>query len=281
MNLSDIKNRFSRQPQNRADPAHAFGSEEQLMEEFMRQNYVPPQPGSRAGAVLSGLRDRLASAVRHPRVDAPVYSADTYAQESAPDLGWEAAFSPQEEPAEPEERTPTAQERFESFRQTVYASPTPRQAPGYGAYPQSGYYQAPGGAPVYEEIRLRGNARRDNALPKAVYEDLTYPQRRQPAPDAPPYDAPYEAPETASYADGSQPYGEEAFFDPQLPYGEAPRPDPFGYPGEGFAPGQFTAPVPPQAPAAKGGDWKYFFWSGSIVAGAALTFFSFIYACLI
>ena len=78
---------FTRNGKNtgNADPARAFGSEEQLMAEFSRQDFVRPQQKS---GVMSGIRERLSSlTARSHETDAPVYSADTYSDENAPDLG--------------------------------------------------------------------------------------------------------------------------------------------------------------------------------------------------
>lgn len=121
MNLGDLKNRFSRQQPPSADPAHAYGSEAEIMAEFRQQEYAQPAP--QRGGVLSSLRERLA-AERPPRENnAPTYSADTYYQEEAPDLGWEDAFAP------PEETAPamSAQERFDAFRSEVYSAPARQQ----------------------------------------------------------------------------------------------------------------------------------------------------------
>ena len=114
---------FSRQQNTGADPAHAFGSQEQIMEEFQRQSYVPPESvPHRAAAVLSSLRERIARPQRQYETDAPTYSAETYDQPAAPDLGWDAAFDPDARQAEAAPPAPSAQERFQAFP----ASPPPR-----------------------------------------------------------------------------------------------------------------------------------------------------------
>ena len=135
---------FSRQQNNGADPAHAFGSQEQIMAEFQRQAYVPPETAPRRtpGAVLSSLRERFAPQKQY-ETDAPVYSSETYDQPAAPDLGWDAAFDPNARTAEQPAPAPSAQDRFEAFRNTVYSSPYPRQA--FGAYRSDG-------SPLYEEL---------------------------------------------------------------------------------------------------------------------------------
>lgn len=296
MQLRDIKNRFSRQP-DRADPARAFGSEQQLMEEFRRQNYVPPQPATRAGRVLSGLKERIAAA-RQPLPEAPVYSAETYGQESAPDLGWEAAFAPRETPEAPprEAPKPSAGERFEAFRRTVYATPQQPQTSNYGAFPPGAYYrQAP--APVYQEIRLQSGPRRPNNLAKPVYEDISFNRPRAQAPRGP-ETAPVQAPAgeplrsestftqaAAAVATAERPAPETA-----PPRTDAAPQDGFAYDGSvpepdagSFAQEDRGMPEPPPAPApvARVLDWQYYFWSGSIVAGGALTLFGLIYACFL
>ena len=66
---------------------------------------------------------------------------------------------------------------------------------------------------------------------------------------------------------------------------EAPPVEDAFYP-EGPQPGQEYGPqqpVPSAAPRQQGAlasDFQYFFWSMSILTGAALTLFSFIYACI-
>lgn len=306
MQFRNIKNRFSRQA-DRADPARAFGSEQQLMEEFQRQNYIPPQPATRAGRMLSSLKERVAA--RQPLPEAPVYSAETYNRESAPDLGWDAAFSPREDvPPQPERHTPTPGERFEAFRREVYAVPRQPPPPNYGAFPPGAYYrQAP--APVYQEISLRSGPRRPNNLAKPVYEDISFHRPRSqsprgpesvsvqspPMPESVPVQtagtdnplrsdslfaqaaaavaaAPPPAPETAPLQTGD---ASQDGFD----YDESiPEPD-----ADSFARGAQEVPEPPTAPAqvARMKDWQYYFWSGSIVAGGLLTLFGFVYACFL
>ena len=57
---------FTRNGKNtgNADPARAFGSEEQLMAEFSRQDFVRPQQKS---GVMSGIRERLSSLTARKR----------------------------------------------------------------------------------------------------------------------------------------------------------------------------------------------------------------------
>ena len=158
MDLSKIKKGlFTRQQPGNADPAHAFGSQEQIMAEFQRQQYIPPQEpprsaSERAGAALSSLRNRLARPPRQYDTAAPTYSPDTYDQPAAPDLGWDAAFEPDAAQPEPAPAAPSAQERFEAFRSTVYSSPYPRQA--YGSYRKDG-------TPLFEELSFTAPPRRE------------------------------------------------------------------------------------------------------------------------
>ena len=261
----------SRQQNNGADPAHAFGSQAQIMEEFQRQNYVPPESAPRraaekAGAVLSSLRERIARPQRTYETDAPVYSAETYDQPAAPDLGWDAAFDPDAAQAEP---APSAQDRFEAFRSTVYSSPYPRQA--YGSYRKDGTplfeelsftapprREAPPPQPMYEEISFTAPPQSANTYQKPVYEELDLTGRRQaPTPQTP--DAPGAEEGFPQPADG-------AYYPPQ--------------PGQEYGPQQPMPAAAPRQQAALASDFQYYFWSMSILAGAALTLFSFIYACM-
>ena len=249
MSLLNRKSRFSRPQPGNADPAHAFGSEEQLMAEFQRQEYV--QPPQKTGSMLSGIRARLASrAVRPHETDAPVYSAETYARESAPDLGWEAAFDP-EAARDPEPQTsaePSAAERFEQFRQTVYSSPIRP-------------------SPIYEEISLSASPPRERTADRAVYEEISFGQQPpQPRPRA-------AAPIYEDLTPGPRP----------APKAEAPgtSPDASPYPPAGQeAPGAYSPPQAPLPTVNKASDLQYAFWSGSILAGVALTLFAFVYACV-
>ena len=255
MNLGTaLKSKLVRQQPGNADPAHAYGSEEQLMAEFQRQEYV--QPVRRPG-VLSGIRERLSgSPARSYETDAPVYSADSYSRESAPDLGWEAAFDPEAaaRPAQSYETTPreapeaaSAAERFEQFRQTVYSSPVRP-------------------APVYEEITFGEQPRRENRYSQPVYEEITFGGQTRRAPAAAP------APIYEDLTPGPRPTAAETG-----PYGGAEPPrEPSS---AGPAPGPYEPSPAPQR-AARGSDLPYAFWSGSIVAGVALTLFAFVYACV-
>ena len=269
----NIKNRlFSRQQPGNADPAHAFGSQEQLMAEFRNQQYVqPPQEAPRtaaeiAGAALASLRDRFVRPAREYDTGAPTYSADTYDQPSAPDLGWAAAFDPgavrQESPAAPP--APTAQQRFETFRDTVYSSPLPRQyGQPYAGRPAPVYEEisftapprreAPVSRPAYEELRFTAPPQRENNYQKPVYEELDLTGNR--SRPAPAQSVPPVQPDTVP----GQTYPEQGMY-------EAP-------------------PISPDAPdrprTAPASDFQYFFWSVSILTGAVLTVFSFIYACVV
>ena len=262
MSLTDLKNRFApAKKENRADPAHAFGSEEQVMAAFAQQTYTQPQPKER-GSMLAGLRQRLNRPRQSRQNSAPVYTSQTYSQPSAPDLGWEAAFDPRQAPpaAGSAENAPamTAEERFRAFRDTVYASPAQpsfsgtayRPAPVYeeigGGSPAA--YTAPGYAkPVYEEITLRQNVARETSLPKPVYEEIHLRGESPAAPETAFPEEPVDAPPSQGME-----------FDPAEPFYDEPQ-------------SAERAPRP--------GDMQYFFWSGSIIAGPLLTLFAFIYAC--
>lgn len=250
---------FTRNGKNtgNADPARAFGSEEQLMAEFSRQDFVRPQQKS---GVMSGIRERLSSlTARSHETDAPVYSADTYSDENAPDLGWEAAFDPgSAQPSSPPSGPsgPSAEERFEQFRSTVYSSPA-RGGTGYSF----GSYTRP--APVYEEISFSGTPRRESAPERPLYEEISLGgrERREPPSIAAPV-----------YEDLTP--GQRRIADPE------PAPEQ----ARGVSPSEETPPGPYRAPAAVGrapraSDLQYMFWSGTIIAGVVLTVFSFIYAC--
>ena len=65
--------------------------------------------------MLSSLRERIARPQRQYETDAPTYSAETYDQPAAPDLGWDAAFDPDARQAEAAPPAPSAQERFQAF----------------------------------------------------------------------------------------------------------------------------------------------------------------------
>lgn len=273
MDLSKIKNRFfTRQQPGNTDPAHAFGSQEQIMAEFQRQQYIPPQEpprsaSERAGAALASIKNRLSRPARQYDTGAPTYTADTYDQPAAPDLGWNAAFDPgtarQSQPVSP--AAPTAQQRFEAFRNTVYDSPIPRQyAQPYGNRPAPMYEEISFGSaphreavttqPVYEEIRLNAPAQRENTYQKPVYEELDLTgNSRQPMPTEPPL------PQGGTIAAQQYPPQEENHSSGQP------------IPGAAFQ----------RAEAAPASDFQYFFWSLSILTGAVLTVFSFIYACVV
>ena len=248
---------FTRNGKNigNADPARAFGSEEQLMAEFSRQDFVRPQQKS---GVMSGIRERLSSlTARSHETDAPVYSADTYTDENAPDLGWEAAFDPRSaQPSSPPAGPagPSAEERFEQFRSTVYSSPA-----GRGSGYSFGSYTRP--APVYEEISFSGTPRRESVPERPVYEEISLAGREQREP--PSIAAPI-------YEDLTP--GQRRIAEP----GPAPEQARVVSPAAETLPGQDRAPAG-RAPRAS--DLQYMFWSGTIIAGVALTVFSFIYAC--
>lgn len=251
-----LKIRPRRRAGGNTDPARAFGSEEQLMAEFQRQEYTQPAP--KPQSVLSGIRERLAGLAARPhQTDAPVYSADTYAQETAPDLGWEAAFDPQaaearrvQGQAAAPEGAPSAEERFEAFRRSVYSSPVRPRAEFTELYGAPARESAPRTAPVYEEISFAPRASRESSYQKPVYEEISFGPREVPA----------AAPEPGSAGEARVYYDENGVpIDPTAPtYGAA------------------SAPVGPAV-----SDGQYLFWSGSILLGVVLTLFSFIYACVV
>ena len=225
------------------------------MAEFSRQDFVRPQQKS---GVMSGIRERLSSlTARSHETDAPVYSADTYTDENAPDLGWEAAFDPgSAQPSSPPAGPagPSAEERFEQFRSTVYSSPA-----GRGSGYSFGSYTRP--APVYEEISFSGTPRRESVPERPVYEEISLAGRDQREP--PSIAAPI-------YEDLTP--GQRRIAEP----GPAPEQARVVSPAAETLPGQDRAPAG-RAPRAS--DLQYMFWSGTIIAGVALTVFSFIYAC--
>ena len=243
---------FTRNGKNsgNTDPARAFGSEEQLMAEFSRQDFVRPQQKS---GVISGIRERLSSlTTRTYETDAPVYSAETYSDDNAPDLGWEAAFDPESTQPPSRPAVPNAEERFEQFRNTVYSPPARRES-GYSP----GSFSRP--APVYEEISFSGTPRRESAPDRPIYEEirLSGRERRDPPSVASPI-----------YEDLTP--GPRRIAEPEASPEEAPAVE--------------TLPDPDRTsfPAGKvphASDLQYMFWSGTIIAGVALTVFSFIYAC--
>ena len=291
MNLTDLKGRFfPGKPDNSADPAHAFGSEEQVMAAFSQQTYTPPQPRPRS-SILSGLRQRLNRSEQPRQSSAPVYSVQTYSQPAAPDLGWEAAFNPRPEPQPAEPQTPLSpEEQFRAFRDTVYSSPA---RPSYGNtapynYPSSsrpapiyeeiggsapGYYAAPSYArPVYEEITLRPEVRREAPAAKPVYEEIRLQARpeRETTYAKPVYEEIHLQGESSSAA--------EAEPDEQL-FPDAVNTEAVFTPERNDVdPACFKDPAPAEQPP-RPRDMQYFFWSGSIVAGTLLTLFAFIYAC--
>lgn len=273
MDLSKIKNRLKpRQQPGNTDPAHAFGSQEQIMAEFQRQQYIPPQnpprsASERAGAALSSLRSRIARPPRQYDTGAPTYSADTYDQPAAPDLGWAAAFDPNapQKREAPAPAAPTAQQRFEAFRNTVYDSPLPRQyGQPYGNRPAPMYEEISFGAaprreaanrPVYDEISLNAPPQRENAYQRPVYEELDLS------------------------GNGSRSSSQIQELPPQQPDPAVPRQYP---PQNGSFSGQsIPRGTSGQAGAASASDFQYFFWSLAILTGAVLTVFSFIYACVV
>ena len=124
--------------------------------------------------------------------------------------------------------------------------------PPYAPVPEAAY------AP-YEAQPARP---RRNAPPQPTY--------REPAPDPIPaetgYD-PFYGPE------GGDPYA-GAGYDPR--YAPEYPPEAEGWYGPDYMPRSY-----PRKKAYKPGDFKYFFWSGSIVAGMVLTIVAFVYASIV
>ena len=297
MSLADtIRGRRNR-PDPGVDPAFAFGAEEQTMEEIRRQNFVPPErkgPGvaARAGAMLSSLRQKIAGdedpafdgfgtapePEAPPRAEAPVYSSEIYDQPAAPDMGWENPFSPNA-PRSGAKAAPSRQSRNSGSRTRTapptYAPPA-NAAPAYAPPTYDGYYEggyaqpayapyepyAPGPEAAYASYEAQPARTRRNAPPQPVY--------REPAPDPIPaetgYD-PFYGPEVGD------PYA-EAGYDPR--YAPEYPPEAEGWYGPDYMPRSY-----PRKKAYKPGDFKYFFWSGSIVAGMVLTIVAFVYASIV
>ena len=256
MSLADsLKQRFSR-PDTSADPAYAFGAEEDYPQE------QPPAPRRsagemlhRAGAFLGGLRERIAGG-SDPGFDDPYYAPqpeDPYGYEpeqpyyeSAPSYDYgrqEYAYPPEGEPD-------YGDGGYES--EPAYA-PEPEPGYDYNSYAQS---QAPA-EPAQEDFYGSGFY---GAQPQP--EEFYPSQARSVPPEnyAQPAPAYYEPPETA-YDD--QP---EGFAPPQA-----------NGPG-----GASQTPVPNiRRRGLRPGELRYLFWSAGIVTGMVLTVVAFIYGCVV
>ncbi len=290
MSLADTIRTRRNRPDPGVDPAFAFGAEEQTMEEIRRQTFVPPErrgPGvaARAGAALSSLRQKIAGdedpafegygaepeTTAPPRAEAPVYSAETYDQPAAPDMGWENPFSPNAARSGAKV-SPSRQSRSGGTRtRTASSSYAP---PAYDGYYESGYAQ-----PAYAPYEPYASApepeyasyETPSPRPSRSRRNAPQPEYWAPAPDPIPpetgYD-PFYGPE------GGDPYYPGAEYDtryaPEYPAGAD------GWYGPDYRPRSY-----PRRKSYKPGDLKYFFWSGSIVTGMVLTIAAFIYASII
>ena len=305
MSLADSFRKKKSRTTAGADPAQAFGSEELTMEEIQRQTFVPPKekgPGlaQRAGTALNNLRQKIVGEdpveeafpdyhepAPAPRTEAPVYSAQTYQSEAAPELGWENPFT--DTPSK--KKTPVSTPRrarpvsrsypeYGSYPETLAYPETPYgyqgQDPYYGQnYAPDPYGYAPQGAP--EGYPMSGYSPQDAGYSQDVRGQVYYPPVGYAA-----YQPPYDAYPQGGYA--PQP-GYGPAYDSAVP----PAADPYGYDpaAQGYgevrnaAPGR--TPVRRSAPRGKMeiGDFKYMFWSGSIVIGVLLTVTAFIYGCSI
>ena len=294
MSLADSLRKKRSRPTVGADPARAFGAEELTMEEIQQQNFVPPREklsglAHRAGAAIGSLRQKIvgeepveeAFPGYHepepaPRTEAPVYSSRTYQSESAPELGWENPFT---NPS-PKKKDPV---RAYSSR----PNPSVRSYPQYPDYPESPYGYAP---PASQSFSRRGGApgrAPANAYPPAYGFDRSqdavlsgdyYPPEGY-YPSAP-YDSPTGYGSPGGYAPPNGYYPESRAGAPFYPY-------PYGY---SPAPGEYVEewtdnyhpPVRRKAPKkAESGDFKYIFWSVSIVVSVLLTLTAFIYGCTV
>ena len=282
MSLTDSIRKKKNRPVYGADPAQAFGAEEQTMEEIRRQTFVPPEkkgPGiaQRAGAALSSLRTRIvgeeeaeddfgdsAPTRQVPVEEAPVYSARSYQSEDAPDLGWENPFT---EPS-PGRKSDgygqsQRQRRYDHSSQQPYYPPY-TEPQGYNSTP---YSDQPGYYSQYQEYNY----------PYDAYEQEPYPYQ-------------------AGYSYEPDFYGNAPGYDAALEYWQnnPPMQEPYGYPdsypeeqsyypdnGNWYGPDNMPRPRRRTRPKTDPGDFKYMFWSGGIVLGMILTVASFIYGSLV
>ena len=279
MSLVDtIRGRRNR-PDPGVDPAYAFGAEEQTMEEIRRQNFVPPErkgPGmaARAGAVLSSLRQKIAGdedpdfdgfgstyedPPAQPREEAPVYSAQTYDQPAAPDMGWENPFtSPSPAKSKPKAARPR---QSRPVYEPVQSQPAYDVPPYDDLYGQGGYYAAGQRAPGPDPFAYAPPPQQAYIPPQPEY--------------APPRQEYY--PPEGYYAEPpmGDPYGDPMYYG-QPPYGAEYRPGAGGWYGQDNMPRRSV-----RQKKMKPGDFKYYFWSGSIVTGMVLTLVAFIYGCFV
>lgn len=185
MSLTDVIRRKKNRPVNGADPSQAFGAEELTMEEIQRQTFVPPEkkaPGfaQRAGVALNNLRSLivgdegepnapLGEEQRPPREEAPVYSAENYQNENAPDLGWENPFA---EPSPAGRSSGSVSSAGVASARTY----TPRaQASNARSYTGSAEY-----APSYGESEYREPPYQSPVYPEAQYQQPIYPEPAYP-----------------------------------------------------------------------------------------------------
>lgn len=292
MSLADSIRKKKTRPAAGADPARAFGAEELTMEEIQRQNFVPPREKlsgitRRAGTALGNLRQKIVGEepaeeafpgyqepASVPRKEAPIYTSRTFQNESAPDLGWDNPFT-----------DPSPRKKAPVRSAPPRSDPSPRQNPRYTAYPEEpyGYAQQPYSTP--RPNRSFAQTPSYSAAPASGY---------APAQDVRSADF---YPQEEYYSSGAAPlsgYAPQVGYAPQNGYSPAsnvedlpPYPDPYEYDpnvqeyGETWG-GRRRLPVRRSAPRkAEIGDFKYVFWSVSIVVSILLTLTAFIYGCTV
>ena len=284
MSLADTRRGRRNRIDPGVDPAYAFGAEEQVMDEIRRQNFVPPErkgPGvaARAGAALNSLRQKLSGGddpafdgfgedyreePPRPRQEAPTYSAETYDQPAAPDMGWENPFT---SPA-PKKSKPKASPPRQTRPVREQAAPPPVYEDYYGGYYAQGGYEPYPQEPAYPPENAYTPPAQEWGQPPAY---APYP----PEAYAPPRQAYY--PPEGYYPDPvmGDPYADPAYYGGQ-PYSAEYRPGARGWYGQDNIPRRTR-----QRKRMKPGDLKYYFWSCSIVTGMVLTVVAFIYGCIV
>lgn len=165
MKLTDLKNRLAGKSST-ADPARAFGAEQQTMEEIRRQTFQRPSPkpaapnvAQVAGAVLSDLKSRLSASPAQPEhweYEPPVPEAPTYVDNTyTPEPGWQNPFyaptpsgrapsmnyAPQPEYYPPYQSSPYSQPMYEQQveYEPVYSQPAMNYAPFEAYAPQDAF----------------------------------------------------------------------------------------------------------------------------------------------
>lgn len=288
MSLVDAFRGRRNRPDPAVDPAFAFGAEEQTMEEIRRQTFVPPErkgPGmaARAGAVLSSLRQKIAGGddpdfdgfgntyeepPAQPREEAPVYSAQTYDQPAAPDMGWENPFT---SPSKSKPKA-TRPRQPRPVYEPVQSQPAYDAPPYDDLYGQGGYYAADPGPDPYAYAPPPQSA----YIPPQPEYVPPQPEYVPPQPEYVPPRQEYYPPE-GYYAEPpmGDPYADPMYYN-QPPYGAEYRPGERGWYGQDNMPRRY-----PRRKKMKPGDFKYYFWSGSIVTGMVLTLAAFIYGCVV